>query len=47
MGLGEMGFVEGRNVTIDYRHANNQFDRPVPAWSASVASVSFSCRSLL
>jgi putative tryptophan/tyrosine transport system substrate-binding protein len=26
-GLSEMGFVEGRNVTIEFRFANNQFNR--------------------
>jgi putative tryptophan/tyrosine transport system substrate-binding protein len=26
-GLGETGFVEGRNVTIEYRYAHDQFDR--------------------
>jgi putative tryptophan/tyrosine transport system substrate-binding protein len=27
MGLGETGFVEGRNVTIEYRYAHDQIDR--------------------
>ena len=26
-GLGEVGYVEGRNVTIEYRYANNNTDR--------------------
>jgi putative ABC transport system substrate-binding protein len=26
-GLAEIGFVEGRNVVIDYRHADNQYER--------------------
>jgi putative ABC transport system substrate-binding protein len=26
-GLGESGFVEGQNVKIDYRWANNEYDR--------------------
>jgi putative ABC transport system substrate-binding protein len=29
-GLGEMGFVEGRNVHIEYRYAGDQFDRLRP-----------------
>jgi putative tryptophan/tyrosine transport system substrate-binding protein len=27
LGLNEMGFVEGRNVAIEYRWAENQYDR--------------------
>ncbi len=26
-GLAEQGFVEGRNVVIDYRHGDNQYER--------------------
>jgi len=34
-GLGEAGFVDGRNVEIDYRYAENQFDR-VPGLAAEL-----------
>src|SRR5262249_37050312 len=34
-GLGESGFVEGRNVTIEYRYALNQVDR-LPALMAEL-----------
>src|SRR6202048_5402774 len=26
-GLAEQGYVEGRNVVIDYRHGDNQYER--------------------
>jgi putative ABC transport system substrate-binding protein len=34
-GLGSIGFIEGRNVAIDYRYDENQYDR-LPALVAEL-----------
>jgi putative ABC transport system substrate-binding protein len=41
-GLGEMGFVESRNVAIEYRSADGQYDR-LPALIADLAIRLRSC----
>ena len=34
-GLAETGYVDGRNVTIEYRFADGQYDR-LPAWASEM-----------
>jgi putative ABC transport system substrate-binding protein len=44
-GLKEAGYVEAQNVTVEYRWANNQYDR-VPALVADLVSRQAARRSL-
>jgi putative tryptophan/tyrosine transport system substrate-binding protein len=37
-GLAEAGFVEGRNVTVEYRWAEDQYDR-LPALARELVSI--------
>jgi putative ABC transport system substrate-binding protein len=34
-GLGEVGYVDGRNVSIDFRWADNRYDRLPGLWTIS------------
>jgi len=45
-GLNDLGFVDGQNITIEYRWAAGQYDRPVWAYSTRCLQ-SFNFESLL
>jgi putative tryptophan/tyrosine transport system substrate-binding protein len=37
-GLAQTGFIEGHNVAIEYRCANDQYDR-LPAWRPTLCAI--------
>jgi putative tryptophan/tyrosine transport system substrate-binding protein len=41
-GLAETGFIEGHNVAIEYRCANDQYNR-LPVWRPTLCAVRLAC----